>query len=212
MKKKLKLSNFSLDRMSARCGIALAALVPLIAVFFTTYFSSKPKLSQPIATVIDGADQRLIDFCVRNIKETRSFVLFQHGTCVVVENESDTTVIKEKALTILKETAVPDARFICTPVEDNNLIVSYNEPVFHLRFQDEMDLHRKDIEQDFRRFLTEQEAADITPAWEPPFHAKVGLRSRARLFKDASSLTIARIIAPQSAENAGPRETASISF
>ena len=214
MNGKSKISSFPIDRVSARFGLILAAILPLIAVILTRYLSDdvKKESPEPQARVVAGSDSRLVKFCSENIKESRAFVLFQHGTCVVVENQKDTETIRLTALDILAKTAVPDARFVCTPVEDNNLIVSYSKPVFHLRFQDEMDHHRREIEEDFRRFLTADETADITPAWEPPFHAKVGLRSRARLLKDAANPQIARIIAPQGTEKTSAVETASVSF
>ena len=97
-------------------------------------------------------------------------------------------------------------------MEGRNLIVSYTEPVFHLRFDKDINEHRKEIQSDFRRFLTQEELADIPPSWEPPFHAKVGLRSRARLYKDASDPIVSRIIAPKSAEKTSIDQTASVSF
>ena len=207
-----KFSQLPINRVSARIGWLLAALVPIVSIAFTSKFTQRNEPNAKAHPLISGSDTRLVQFCSENIKDTRAFVLFTHGTCVVVDNEPDPEVIKQKALEILAKTAKPDARFVCTPVEDHNIIVSYSEPVFHLRFKDEIELHRKEIEQDFRRFLTEEESADITPAWEPPFHAKVGLRSRARLLKDAASPLIARIIAPQNAEKAGANVAASVSF
>lgn len=213
MAKKSKIEEIQLDRLSARCGLLLAAVIPLLAVAITRqHFSKSSKPTEKASAVIDGSDSRLVDFCSQNIKSSRAFVLFQHGTCVVVDNHTDTASIKGQALKILAETAVPDARFVCTPIEDNNLIVSYTEPVFHLRFEDEMELHREEIEEDFRRFLTAKESADITPAWDPPFHAKVGLRSRARLLKDAAEPAVTRIIAPRGTEKTSMGRTASVSF
>lgn len=212
MNSKTNFLNFNLDRVSARAGILLLACLPLLAIFLTYFFTELPKKSKPESFENSGTDHRLIDFCSRNIKSNRAFVLFNHGTCVVIENENDPEIIKAQAIGILMEVATPDARFICTPVEDRNLIVSYTEPVFHLRFDEDMDLHRQEIETDFRRFLTEKELADITPSWEPPFHAKVGLRSRARLLKDASDPIVSRIIAPKSAEKTSTPQTASVSY
>ncbi|MGJ8723326.1 MAG: hypothetical protein ACSHYB_02120 [Roseibacillus sp.] len=212
MTKKPKLLDFNLDRASARIGILLTACVPLVAIFLTHFFAATPRKTTPKVLAGNGTDNRLIEFCSRNVKSNRAFVLFHHGTCVVVENERNPETIKSQAIQTLKQTATPDARFICTPVEGRNLIVSYTEPVFHLRFDEDMDHHRKEIETDFRRFLTEKELADITPSWEPPFHAKVGLRSRARLLKDASNPVVSRIIAPKSAEKTSIDHTASVSY
>ena len=207
-----KILNFNLDRLSARIGILLTACLPLLAIFLTHFFSATPKKADIKESASSGSDQRLIEFCSRNVKNNRAFVLFNHGTCVVIEDETDPEVIKSRAIAVLRETATPGARFICTPIEGHDLIVSYTEPVFHLRFDEDMNQHRKEIENDFRRFLTEKELADITPSWEPPFHAKVGLRSRARLLKDASNPTVSRIIAPKTAEKTSLDQTASVSF
>ena len=212
MSGKTKFLNFNLDRASARTGLLLTACLPLLAILLTHVVSDSPKKTDTPQSVSNGTDTRLIDFCSNNVKDNRSFVLFHYGTCVVIENENDPAAAKTQAIQILRETATPDARFICTPVEDKNLIVSYTEPVFHLRFSEDMDLHRKEIEADFRRFLTEKELADISPHWEPPFHAKVGLRSRARLLKDAADPVVSRIIAPRGAKKTSAEHTASVSF
>lgn len=138
-----------------------------------------------------------MQFCINNMKSNRAFVLFQNGTCVIVENESHSDKIKEAAIDKLVRAAKPDAKFVCSPIENENLIVSYTEPIFHLRFANEMSDHRVSIETDFERFLTKEEFREIPPHWEPPFHAKVGLRSRARLLLDAENLVVSHIIAPR---------------
>lgn len=169
---------------------------------------SNPSLLPPIA----GKDERLIKFCASNVQESRSFVLFQHGTCIVVEGLSNVDEIKTQALNTLTRTAVPGAKFVCAPVEDENIIVSYSEPVFHLRFGEDIQAHREAIETDFMRFLSDEERATTPLGWNPPFHAKIGLRSRARLMKDAQAPVICQIIAPSSTEKSRTGETASVSF
>ena len=201
------------NRVSARLGIVLAAFLPIVAVTLTTLYQNQNKPTESAENYSNyGGDRRLLKFCAENLKNDRSFVLFQHGTCVVVEGDDDAATIKEQAVRLLHETASPDARFICTPVENNNMIVSYTEPVFHLRFSEDIDKHRHEIETDFRRFLTEKEIADISPNWNPPFHAKVGLRSRARLLKDASNPVVSHIVAPHGTEKTSTEHTASVSF
>ncbi|MDQ8191685.1 hypothetical protein [Roseibacillus persicicus] len=215
MTKKTSFPTENVDRISARLSLTLAALIPLVAIGLTHFYSEnygKKKSSQTTSAKNYGSDSRLAEFCSKNVKDNRAFVLFKYGTCVVIEGKKDTATIKNEALRILSKTATPDARFVCTPVEDNNLIVSYTEPVFHLRFGEDMNNNREQIESDFRRFLTESELADITPSWEPPFHAKVGLRSRARLLKDAQNPVISHIIAPRGTEKTSASETASVSF
>ena len=215
MFKKPILSFIDPDRLSARISFIIAAVIPLLAIGLTHLYSHDREQKRPDKSeslVNYGSDTRLIEFCSSNVKPGRAFVLFQHGTCVVIKNKTDTTSIKEEAINKLREVATPDARFVCTPVESNNIIVSYTEPVFHLRFDEDINHHRKDIETDFRRFLTKKELADISPHWEPPFHAKVGLRSRARLLKDAANPVVSSIIAPKGTEKTSAAETASVSY
>lgn len=215
MPKKPLLALIDPDRFSARMSLIITAIIPLLALGLTQLKSEKSsKKRQPVASASSnsGADQRLIEFCTQNVKPNRAFVLFQHGTCVVIENQSDAASIRAKAISTLREVGVPGARFVCTPVDSNDIIVSYTEPVFHLRFAEDMERHRKDIENDFRRFLTEEELADISPHWEPPFHAKVGLRSRARLLKDAANPVVSSIVAPKGTEKTRMEQTASVSF
>ena len=210
-----KFLNFDIDRASARTGILLTAFLPLLTIFLTHFLSDSPQKEgtpQQQTSLASGADSRLIEFCSTNVKDNRTFVLFRYGTCVVVENEKNPDEAKAQAIEILKETATPDARFVCTQVENHNLIVSYTKPVFHLRFNEDMEIHRQEIETDFRRFLTEKEQTDISEHWEPPFHAKVGLRSRARLLKDAADPVVSRVIAPSETKKTSAEHTASVSY
>ena len=91
-----KFFNFNIDRASARIGILLTACVPLLAIYLTHFFATSPEkeISNNISS--SGADTRLIEFCSRNVKSNRAFVLFQHGTCVVVEDESNPEAIKDQ--------------------------------------------------------------------------------------------------------------------
>ena len=215
MFKKPLLAFIDPDRLSARISFTIAAIIPLLALGLTHHYTGKNTSSESESKVTasaSGTDSRLIEFCTQNVKSNRAFVLFKHGTCVVIEDKTDTSSIKKEAINTLLEVAVPGARFVCTPIDSNDILVSYTEPVFHLRFNEDMNQHRDDIETDFRRFLTEEELADISPNWEPPFHAKVGLRSRARLLKDAADPVVASIIAPKGTEKTSVGETASVSF
>lgn len=202
-------------RIVSRFSLFLAAALPLTAIGVTHYLSSerlKPKTSQASPIAAAGKDVRLINFCTENVKDNRAFVLFNHGTCIVIEDLNEIDQIRDKAFEILKETAIPNAKFVCSPVEDNNLIVSYTKPVFHLRFQEDIDKHRASISNDFVRFLTPEERASTPLGWNPPFHAKIGLRSRARLIKDAHDPVIAQIIAPTGTKQNQTGQTASISL
>lgn len=202
------------DRLLGRLSLLLAATLPLTAIGLNHFLEQEKESPRAVATLppIAGKDDRLIQFCASNVQESRSFVLFQHGTCIVVQDLTEIDEIKSFALETLARTAVPGAKFVCAPVEDENIIVSYSEPVFHLRFGEDIRAHREAIETDFMRFLSEEERATTPLGWDPPFHAKIGLRSRARLLKDAQQPVICQIIAPSSTEKSRTGETASVSF
>lgn len=204
-------SAVSPDRLFGRVALLVAAGFPLVAVVTTEFLSSEPESAVVDVAKKPGEDPRLMQFCINNMKSNRAFVVFQNGTCIIVENESSSDKIREIALNKLVRTAKPDAKFVCSPIENHNLIVSYSEPVFHLRFADEMSKHRISIDTDFKRFLTKQEISEIPAHWQPPFHAKVGLRSRARLMMDAENPVIAHIIAPRGTKKGSPEEIASAS-
>ncbi|MEM9080537.1 MAG: hypothetical protein AAGC74_07600 [Verrucomicrobiota bacterium] len=196
-----------INRVLARLAFLLVALVPLLLTQIDRLRSPLvPPPPAPPAPIVypkfAGTDPRLVAFCITNIKNNRAFVLFRHGTCVMVPTEGTAIEIRAEARRLLKKTADPAAKFVCSPTSDNHLIVSYTEPVFHLRFAEDLELFRHDIINDYRRFLSPKEAAETSYTWNPPFHAKVGLRSRARLLKDSEELKIARVIAPRVALSA----------
>lgn len=202
------------NRFFGRLSLLLAATLPFVAIGMNLFLNHEESEQASASTLppIAGKDQRLIEFCASNVQEGRAFVLFQHGTCIVVEGMTTVDEIKGHALQVLARTAVPGAKFVCAPVEDENIIVSYSEPVFHLRFGEDIRTHREAIETDFMRFLSEEERSTTPLGWNPPFHAKIGLRSRARLMKDAQAPVICQIIAPSSTEKSRTGETASVSF
>ena len=101
---KAKILTMNLDRVTARVGLLLTACLPILAIVLTSLLRQRPRRIRALSKTLssNGSDQRLIEFCSRNVKSNRAFVVFQHGTCVVVENESNPEAIKSQAIALLR--------------------------------------------------------------------------------------------------------------
>lgn len=109
--------------------VAGIALPPVKAV------ANEPKvlIAQPEPLVHTGftvEPDELIQFCSKHAKGNRSFVLFRGGTCVVVTEPSADPVAE--AIRSLRRCSEEDAHFVAEMTEDEDAIMAFNDPVFHL--------------------------------------------------------------------------------
>lgn len=191
------------NRVAIRLAAGVASMIALVAVLlhqgFVDWIPSSPNVTkatpskQKPRNVFDADSlKRRIDFCAKHVTLRRSFVVFESGTCVIV-NEPTADPIAE-ALRILKRTAGPNALFVTKRIENDHLMVTYREPVFQCLFADEIAQITPSLDQALESFLSPTELESKTPDWNPPTDAKLGFFGRFNLYRDANARQIAKVI------------------
>jgi hypothetical protein len=135
----------------------------------------------------------LVKFCSDNVNEKRSFVLFQRGTCVVIDEPSQNPLAEAKSK-LAACAASSDVRFISEPTAEGDLIVTFKEPVFQRFSKDELARHSSWLHQATPTLLTPTESVAAGNGWSPPENARFGLLARRRLLEDAANPVPVRII------------------
>jgi len=149
-----------------------------------------------------ASTEALVAFCSQHVSAKRSFVLFQRGTCVVVDEPCvDPLAEARRRLTACSS---PDAPFVPEPTSEGDLIVAFQEPVFHRFTREELALLTPWVDQIAPALLSPAESVAAGADWSPHENAKVGLLARRRLQEDASQAVPVKII------RAKPLETASV--
>lgn len=128
------------------------------------------------------------------------FVVFVHGTCVVVENEDREKGIKEQAKDILADLVTRQPDFAPMDMPDDNVLVEYKGPVFSVVFDAEMEDCRDTIEAHHQRGLIDGEELVNEDGETNVFDelGMMGLLGRARLFMDADEMRVSRVWYPDS--------------
>ncbi|MEK7949126.1 hypothetical protein [Luteolibacter soli] len=176
----------------------IPALNPIVPVSRTTV--GIPSTEGEITTPPAASTEKLVAFCSQHVSAKRSFVIFQRGTCVVVDEPcTDPLMEARKRLTAC---AGPDAPFIPEPTSEGDLIVAFQEPVFHRFTREEVALLTPWVDQIAPALLSPTESVAAGDNWTPHENAKVGLLARRRLQEDASKSVPVKII------RAKPQETA----
>jgi hypothetical protein len=140
----------------------------------------------------EPAADDLVEFCSAHVTAERSFVLFSHGSCVILGEPSRDPV--SEAVALLQACAEDDARFVPERTRDGGLIISFKEPVFHRFSRESLDAAGPWLDQVAATLLTPEESAAAGPNWQPPYHARVGLLARRRMLEDAAAPVAVRVI------------------
>jgi hypothetical protein len=192
-----------LNQIAMRLAAGLAAVFALMAILLHQEllpWSPKHPESRPITATAPptqspltfAALDRRITFCAQHVTPERCFVVFQNGTCVIIEEPAPDPIAEAKE--ILSKTSGPEARFLTRRIEEGHLMVTYREPVFHCLFRDEITLLAPDLGDQFKSHLSPSERKSMPPGWNPPADAQLGLLTRTSLNKDASALQIAKVV------------------
>lgn len=147
---------------------------------------------QTETTVSSVSLQPRIAFCAQHVTPERSFVVFENGTCVIVNEPSEDPISEAKET--LKKTSSPEARFITRQIENGHLMVTYREPVFHCLFAPEIEDLTPLITGNFAQYLSSGEKNSMPADWTPPADAKLGLYSRKLLNLDAAQMSVAKVV------------------
>jgi hypothetical protein len=200
------------SRVALLTALFLAGLFGLVAtiVLPVTNFkksssrvASLPARTEPEPVSIAGTTSsnacpapsaaELVKFCSDNVNEKRSFVLFQRGTCVVIDEPCQNPLAEAKKK--LAACAVDsDVRFISEPTAEGDLIVTFKEPVFQRFSRDELVKYSSWLATATPTLLTPAESVAAGKGWSPPENARFGLLARRRLLEDAANPVPVRII------------------
>ncbi|WP_411827224.1 hypothetical protein [Luteolibacter sp. AS25] len=138
--------------------------------------------------------EKLVNFCINHTTADRGFVIFSNGTCVLIPEpcEDPLTTARE----MLANNAKPEARFLTERTTDGDLIVTFQNSVFHWVGSYELEAIRNWAEANLHSLFSPEEMKTIKPNWTPPMDARVGLVSRKRLLADGSGMEIVKILRP----------------
>jgi hypothetical protein len=207
------------SRIALSFALLLAGIFGLAAAILLPSPSFKKNLAEnphavnsimPVAQTQDAAPksqgppaastEELVSFCSQHVSTKRSFVLFQRGTCVVVDEPcADPLAEARKRLVAC---AAPDAPFVPEPTNEGDLIVAFQEPVFHRFTREELALLTPWVDQIAPALLSPAESVAAGSNWTPHENAKVGLLARRRLQEDASQSVPVKIIRAKQLETA----------
>ena len=138
----------------------------------------EPSIIQPIDRIVER-----LRFYTNN---TQDFVVFEHGTCVIVEKnkaESDAISAAQEIMSAILH-AHPDMNPL--PMNDGNVLVQYNHPAVNIVLSDIAAAHWSEIEEKYIQGLAPDEVL-ITPLGQNTFDdfGKKALLGRAYFFMDA---------------------------
>lgn len=140
----------------------------------------------------------LVKFCSENVTEKRSFVIFQRGSCVIIDEPCQNPLAEARKK--LATCAESDARFISEPTTEGDLIVTFKEPVFQRFNAADLKNLAAWVEHSAAALLTPTEAVAAGGDWSPPQNARFGLLARRRLLEDSAEPIPVRIIRAKNRE------------
>lgn len=116
----------------------------------------------------------------------RDFVVFAHGTCVILEDGLADAAATAFALKTLAQILGSHPDMNPTPMDDGNILVRYNHPAVNVVLKEVATAHWSEIEKMHLAGLTESEVL-ITPLGSNKFDdfGKQALLGRAYMFLDA---------------------------
>jgi len=213
------------SRIALSFALLLAGIFGLAAAVLLPSPSFKKNMAQathavnsitPVAHTVEAAPgaegqvqgppsastEELVAFCSQHVSTKRSFVLFQRGTCVVVDEPCADPLAEARKR--IAACAAPDAPFVPEATNEGDLIVAFQEPVFHRFTREELALLTPWVDQIAPALLSPSESVAAGADWTPHENAKVGLLARRRLQEDASESVPVKII------RAKPVETAAV--
>lgn len=125
---------------------------------------------------------------------SRDFVMFRHGTCVILEPGTADEAARTFALRTLAAIFNQHPDMNPTPMDDGNLMVRYNHPALNIVLHDVARAHWAEVEARHLDGLTRDEVL-MTPRGPNRFDdmGKMALLGRAYMFMDAQDPDIVGI-------------------
>lgn len=146
----------------------------------------KPSFGQPL--------ERLADRLSYYTDGKRDFAMFQHGTCVLLEDGLSETDAKAFSLRVLSDILRFHPDMKPSPMDDGNLLVRYNRPAVNVVLDDIAQAHWAEIEARHLQGLAPAEVL-LTPQGPNSFDrlGKQALLGRAYMFMDAQAPRLVRV-------------------
>lgn len=140
---------------------------------------------------------RTVEACAYYVDYKKSFVVFSHGTCVLLPEAS--VHAEEDARRILKTVSRYHPDFHAHKMNDGHFLVNFSQPACIIVFRDEYEKNRDLIEKNHLGGLVGAEVLVDDQGQPNKFdeRLKVGLYGRARMFLDAEDPVIVKIWRPQ---------------
>ena len=138
----------------------------------------------------------IITFALYTSKSS-PFVVFQHGTCVLLDR--GTTNIEQQAKLALDKVYNYHPDFQPCKMVDKNWMIKFSQPVYSIVFQEEVERDWDEIENNYKKGICPSEVL-LGPDLHPIVFTeswKVGLLGRARMFMDAKNPTIFKTWKPK---------------
>ncbi len=181
-------------------GLGISMIQPAsISKIASSSTAAEPAVAQP-APLEDLPEESappvaaddLVSFCSKHVTEKRSFVVFRRGTCVIVNEPCADPMVEARK--IRAKCKKSDARFMTEPTVEGDVIVAFNDPVFHRFSREELGKLKPWLKQSATALLTPEETVAAGDGWVPPSGAQVGLLARRRMLEDAASAVPVKII------------------
>lgn len=156
-------------------------------------FPPKPKWKPSLAVDIPRTVQAFAYYTDRK----RSFAVFEHGTCVLLADE--TSDAEHDARETLDKVYKYHPDFNPQSMDDGNFLISYSQPAYSIVFNDEFEKHREYIERNHMDGVVPAEVL-LNAKGEPnrfDDRGKIGLFGRARMFLDAQVPRIVHVWRPK---------------
>lgn len=143
--------------------------------------------------------ERIITTFARYTDRKQVFVVFEHGTCVVVPDASQEPEAEAKQLLERVYNFHPD--FNPMQMDDGNYSVSYSQPAYSVVFADEVAGNREYIDANHLDGVVRDEVLLNAEGRPNTFddRGKLGLFGRARMFMDAQASNVVRVWRPPGA-------------
>ena len=184
-------------RQTVRTAVAVArpATAPKVATRPAADFPPVPKWKPTVPVDIE----RTIATFAHYTDRRRVFVVFEHGTCVVVPKTSQDPEGEAKQLLDRVYNFHPD--FNPRQMDDGNFLISYSQPAYSVVFADEVAANREYIDANHLDGVVRDEVL-LDAAGRPNTfddRGKIGLFGRARMFMDAQAPKVVRVWRPPGA-------------
>jgi hypothetical protein len=139
--------------------------------------------------------ERIIDRFTYYTDGTKDFVVFTHGTCVIVEAGLDDNQAITQAKQVLHAIFHFHPDMKPTPMDDGNILIQYNHPAFNIVLDDLVAANWQTIKDNHQRALATHEVL-FTPLGQNKFD-DFGIKAlfgRCYFFLDAKKPLATRVV------------------